>query len=344
MTKIQKKGLFTPKKVAPLDTLGIVTPNVEKQRETYQKRQLAKAITMAQLFPLIDLNSKLKDSYWDTYHCNKTIVQEGYKFRSSYCDARWCTLCNRIRMAKMINGYSVPILKFKDPQFLTLTAPNVGKGELRKEFDRMMATWRKMTKTFNKYHKPLELKGIRKIECTYNPHTGFNPHFHIIVDGKEVAEVLLKLWMKHNPKSNMGGQKILECYGKENMLVELFKYVAKAVHKGKFHAEALDEIYQAMYYRKTYYPMKIKKVVEENIEGIKSENITFKGFENEIWEYNWEIKNWVSKSGGELLTNYILDGKLDSWIEELAAREKGKRKVPLPKIKLHKWTKNIGKD
>lgn len=306
----------TGSNVDSLDTLEQLSPNhleTEKtSRNKFVKRQIAKAITLGQLFPLIDLDSPLKKSYWYTYHCNRLILQEGYKMTTKYCGHRWCTLCNRIKMAKMINAYSIPLLEFPKMYFVTLTAPNVEGNQLKEEINDMLKNWRGIYQYMKK--NKMKVQGVRKLECTYNPHTGYNPHFHFIVNGEEAANMIVKQWLKRYPSASPNAQNIKPA--NEGGLIELFKYAVKGVHKGKFYPEALDTIYQAMRGRQTFRPIGIKKVVEENIDGIKSQKVTFAGYADNQWTWNNHLKDWHNQDG-ELLTDYIIEGKLSDWIDKL---------------------------
>ena len=129
------------------------------------------------MFDLIDLKSSLNKSYWQTFHCSKVILQEGKKITSRYCNQRWCLTCNRIRTAKMINGYSEPLSKFKEPQFVTLTIKNVKGVNLKASIELMNDSLKDIRKNLKKtYGKTL--KGLRKYECTYNKKSNeFHPHF-----------------------------------------------------------------------------------------------------------------------------------------------------------------------
>lgn len=306
----------------PLDTLGIVTPTLKNKgfqdskstRLAYIKRQKAKAITMGQLSKLILLNSHLKKSYMNTLSCNHWIEQEGKTLKSSYCDARWCTVCNRVRMAKMINGYSMALLALPDIHFVTLTAPNVGENKLRFEISRMLSRWTDIRKHVSKYHKELNFKGMRKLECTFNPKTGFNPHFHVIISGKDTGNKIIERWLHHFPEASHKAQDIRKA--NDGSLVELFKYTAKGVHKGKYYPKQLDAIYHSLYYRKTYYPIGIKKHVEESIEGIESQEVDFLDESTNRFEWNNEAKEWFDGEGISL-TNHALNGNLFDWIESL---------------------------
>jgi hypothetical protein len=220
-------------------------------------------------------------------------------------------------MAKMINAYSVPLTSLEDLHFVTLTTPNVTAQDLKVEMDGMYKSWRYIVnKRLRKHHK-LRIRGMRKLECTYNPYTDtYNPHFHILVEGKEAAKLLIDLWLKRYPKASIKGQDMRAA--DPNSLIELFKYTVKGVHKGKYYPKALDTIYQALENRRTYQPFGIKKLVEEDIDGIKSEEVTFKGYRDDMWRWSKVAKDWVNDDG-ELLTDYIIEGKLSDWIEDLTS-------------------------
>ena len=89
-----------------IDTLvQLYTDPQTKPLQTLTRRAKAKFLSNAINFPLIDLKSPLKKSYWQTWHCTSVLLQEGQKITSQYCNNRWCIVCNRIRTAKMINKY-----------------------------------------------------------------------------------------------------------------------------------------------------------------------------------------------------------------------------------------------
>ena len=103
--------------------------------ERLQKRAKAKWFTMSYINDLIDLNSPLKKSYTNTIYCCQTLHQKEDRLVSKYCNNRWCLVCNRIRIGKAINGYMPELMKLEDPQFLTLTIPNVKRYQLRLAID-----------------------------------------------------------------------------------------------------------------------------------------------------------------------------------------------------------------
>ena len=88
-------------------------------------------------------NSPLAKQYKNTMFCKWFIQLEPYKLadngnivahtRSKYCKNRICPICNRINTAIKFNGYFEPLSKFKEPCFVTLTAPNVDAEHLENE-------------------------------------------------------------------------------------------------------------------------------------------------------------------------------------------------------------------
>jgi hypothetical protein len=219
-------------------------------------------------------------------------------------------------MAKMINAYSIPLLKLDDLHFVTLTTPNVPASKLSNEIDGMYKSWRGINQNIRKTYKE-RIKGMRKLECTYNPKADtYNPHFHILINGSRAAALLIDLWLQKYPSASRKAQHMTKA--KEGSLIELFKYTVKGVHKGKYYPEALDNIYQSLENRRTYQPFGIVKVTTEDIDGIKSQEVTFKGYQDANWTWRKEVKDWVSDDG-ELLTEYIIEGKLSDWIEDLTS-------------------------
>lgn len=320
MSKIQKNtysNFYKPLKKDNeynLDTLAqLVTfkPNQNNTKElqeknnprlNLQKRARAKAFTNSYLFDLIDLKSPLNKSYWNTYHCSKTILQEGTKISAKYCNNRWCLTCNRIRTAKIINGYHSSISEFKEPQFVTLTIPNVKAKDLKASIEQMnkglMNCRRNLKKTFK-----IDLKALRKYESTYNKRTNtYHPHFHLIVDGLDTSNKLVNQWLKQFPTADIKGQDVRPA--NENSLIELCKYFTKIISKDNdYNPKALDIMFRAVRGKRTFQPIGIKKDVSEDIEDIQSQEVTFILPANEIWGYEKSIYDWVT-ADGELLSEY----------------------------------------
>lgn len=299
-----------------LDTLGqLDTNNVSccnskdcksKQRDKYKRRALAKVINTAFIYDLIDLKNENQDKYWDTWHCSNRIEKEGKTLKSKYCGNRWCVICNRIRTAKAINHYIEEFFKMKDPQFVTLTQISCKEWELKDTIDFMIKDVGNIVRN-GRTRYGLDIKALRSLECNYNEETDtYNPHFHILVDGEEVANFIKEKWVKQRKDLRDPKQQVIKT-ADENSFLELVKYCTKFIGKdGKFNAYALDKIYSAMKGRRLLQPIGIKKHTPasiEEIEGIQSQEVDFleEGFQVFTWDK--ESADWVSPDG-EVLADF----------------------------------------
>jgi hypothetical protein len=305
--KADKKSLL-------LDTLAqpATDPQKTDRKNVLKRRAVAKYITNEIVFPLIDKDSSLKKSYWNTFHCSKTLLQDGQKITGKYCNNRWCIVCNRIRTARMINEY-LPVIRseIQDPYFVTLTIPNVPGTELKQTITGMIKAIIRINSTFRR-RKDYRIKGIRKLECTYNLARGdFHPHFHFIVSGQLSGEKLINAWLTWYPVADRAAQDIRKA--DNNSMIELFKYTTKLTtgkdisRQGnqvemKINVDALDEIFRAMYGKRVFQAMGIKKVVlSEDIEEIQAQQIEDLQPNIDVWAWEQEASDWLSASG-ELLT------------------------------------------
>jgi plasmid rolling circle replication initiator protein Rep len=299
-TKIDKNSELLLEK--QLNIVKSVSEIPDKDKLNYQKRARAKAFTNSYLFDLIDLKSPLVKSYWNTYHCSRTILQEDRKFTAKYCNNRWCLTCNRIRTAKMINGYSSSIEQFDNPQFVTLTIPNVKAKDLRIAIEEMNVALMHIRRNLKKTYK-INLKALRKYESTYNLRTNtFHPHFHLIVEGKDTSDLLVDLWLKQFTKADRKAQDVR--LASETSLTELCKYFTKIIAKDNdYNPRALDIMFRAVKGKRTFQPIGIRKDVSEDVDEIQSQEVDFKPPSNEIWVYETDVYDWVTHDG-ELLCEY----------------------------------------
>ena len=76
-----------------LDTLK------QKAKNHFFSKRLAQSLTK---LPESPLNKAYRRTLFD---CGALLVQEGQKLTSRYCNGRWCNTCNRIRTAKLTEGY-----------------------------------------------------------------------------------------------------------------------------------------------------------------------------------------------------------------------------------------------
>ena len=302
-----------------LDTLAQLSQSATSKdlqaREMFKKRAKAKYLTNGFLMAMIDLDSPLKKGYVNSLYCSQELKQDGDKITTKYCKNRWCMVCNRIRIAKNINGYVPQLDTLTDPQFLTLTIPNVPRGDLRPALRGMVNAW---TAIYKKLHRQsqkikIKLRGIRKLECTYNAEQDtYHPHFHFIVEHKAVAETIMLHWLNIFPNASPAAQKISPA--NSNSIKELFKYFTKIVTKGSVYIPAMDQIFQAIRGFRVYQPFGIQAVNDEpdDLEAITLEE----NFESLAW-WHWNGRDWKNKETGELLSGYNDTTLADKLFENL---------------------------
>ena len=306
---------ISPKSVS-LDKLALLSPPRLKpgpgpDLDALKKRAKAKWFTHSYLQHLINLDSPLKKSYINTTFCCQSLHQKDGKITSRYCKNRWCVVCNRIRIAKAINGYLPELRKLEDPQFVTLTIPNVRKKDLRSAISAMIRSWRLLYQYLNK--QKVQLRGVRKIECTYNPdEDSYHPHFHLVVAGIENAEMILQEWLRRWPKAKRIAQDIRPA--DDGSMIELFKYFTKVITKQQMYVPALDIIFQAMVGRRVFQPYGITMVTEE-VEQLQAE--TIEGLEPGEIFWEWNDHDWIDQNSGKVLTGFIPDEKLKRLAENV---------------------------
>jgi len=299
---------ITPGSGVFLDTLAQPVP----RRENLRKRARSKHITNNLVIKLAALDSPLKQSYWNSWHCAEVLQQEDQTITGKYCNNRWCLTCNRIRTAKLINGYSEPLNVLTDKRFVTLTIPNVPGDQLKRSIEEMTRQLGLIQKAFRKKGAPIV--GIRKLEVTFNAsRNDFHPHFHLIVAGENVSRQLINEWLKRFPEANRGGQD--EKPADEGSIIELFKYFTKLVTNKRFYVAALDTIFMAMYGKRTFQPMGIKKNVSEDVDELQS--IVYPDLDprESLWTWVDLSADWVDLETGETLTGYVPEPFINKLIE-----------------------------
>jgi len=266
------------------------------------KRARAKWHTEQVVNALSKLNSPLHDYYERAGECNKTLVQEGKTIRTSFCNTRVCHVCNRLRTAKLMNGYMKPLMELMQNgglEFVTLTIVNVSQDKLCEAANKMKKEASNIIRVLNE-KRGRECSGIRKLECTYNEERDdYHPHLHILVD-KGVGKEIIDEWLIRYPTSSILGQLVKQA--DQNSLNELFKYTTKIMdndssklEKGQreitINVKALDTIIQSFYGMRTIQNFGKLTRVSETIEGNQSVNYTdIKEHEKMIWD--WDIYDW----------------------------------------------------
>lgn len=282
----------------------IAQPVHGKGIDYLQKRAKNKYFSQELARHLTTLSSPLNKAYRRTlFDCGSLLIQEGQKLTGRYCNGRWCNTCNRIRTAKLMEGYRKPLETLLEPYFVTLTIPNVCGEDLKESIKTLLKTIQLITRSRRRL---TEFNGIRKIECTYNAiEDTYHPHLHLIIDGKDNAEWLVSEWLKRNPNAN----RVAQDYRKADSgsLMELFKYTTKIVTKTqkdgfKIYVRALDTIFQAMYKVRTFQSFGKIRMVSEDIEDIQSELYDIPYYESLVWQ--WSGYDWQAMINGERLSNY----------------------------------------
>lgn len=278
-----------------------------KRRETLVRRTLQKATTLENTFKLIDLKSPLEKSYWKTYHCGATILQVGERFSFRRCKQRWCRTCSHIRTAELINGYKHLLEDFKEPKLMVLTMKNCPGRELKAYYQKMVDAFKLATRNITKTHG-LKLNGIRTWECTYNKETDeYHPHFNVVVDTQEGAELLRSYWMKYWQSRvgvkhiNINAQSIQDIEGTDGLL-EVFKYVTKMAVKHEEETKAQDWIYQCIRLKRLAQPFGTLRKVKVKNDSIQVDIV--EGEEAiETWGFENEVKHYVNAHGETLVSD-----------------------------------------
>ena len=161
-------------------------------------------------------------------------------------------------------------------------------------------------KKFQRGSANFRLVGISKLECTYNLiRDDYNPHFHVIVESKEMGNVLLSEWLKRNDLAKSGGQDIRRVDNKASM--ELFKYMTKVVSGNAktgraIYVDALDIIFNAIHRKRTVQPFGFKAtklVADDDGENVDAGHVMA------VMRWHQDVSDWVDTETHELFTGYV---------------------------------------
>lgn len=290
-----------------LDTLGQVPHGLTKTSQSaLKKRAIYKHITNEIIFPLIDLKSPLRDAYWNTFHCSTAITQNEGKLTSSYCDSRWCLVCERIRMAKAINSYLKPVQELEQLQFTTLTAPLVHVDDLRIELEARTKHWHNIKQTLQR--QGIRVSGLFKAEAVLKVGGMVNLHFHILHD-KGIGSRIINEWLLRVPEANIKAQDTRQAT--PDSLIEVVKYQTKAFSKERVGDEVtllagnpkdLDCLYQQIKGKRMLQPFGDLYNYDrgDNVEGIESEiQCAYEIVDR--WMYTHIARTWVNENGEMLV-------------------------------------------
>jgi hypothetical protein len=327
-TKVQIKSsqttLLQEKKTDTfLDTLAQLrhcskSDNYKGSKIVFQKRARSKYITNNLAIRLADLHSDLEKYYRNAYYCNDTILQEEKTLTAKYCNTRICLNCNRIRTAKLINGYYSQLLNFSEPYFVTVTIPNVSRHDLKPAIVSMMRNFDTIKSKFyenSRRHGSPIFKGIRKLEVTYNSVTNmYHPHYHFIINSEIVSNEFISSWLTLFPEARKVAQDSRPA--DENSIKELFKYVTKILVKdkktkgyAKINIDAIDVIMTALKGLRTFQPFGGVKIVSEDVKEIEKQEYNFLDSTDEynpvvVWTWDDMSADWVDTISGQVLSDH----------------------------------------
>lgn len=299
-----------------------------RDKSSLEKKAKKKLITNKVVIELIHFANKKQDhemviSLWNTYHCSERLFLSNNKIHATYCRNRICTICNGIRKAEMINNYLPIVEKWPDPHFITLTAKSCPAKYLMSRMKNIKRAFHKIANRIKKRYQRgcgPKLIAIKSLECNFNPaKRTYNPHFHILVPSKELAEILKREWLiiwtaKFTSKK---AQEIRKVEDRGRDLIELIKYGSKiltepnpcrSARRGKIsrnvYIAALYNILVAMRGLRltdTYGFVLPRKRVKVN-------SITTNEYDE--LSYDKEIMDWVNEDTGELLSNFVPNPEL----------------------------------
>lgn len=211
---------------------------------------------------------------------------------------------------------------------VTLTVRNCVGADLPATLGEMVKAFASCTRSIRRT-SGFAVTALRKVECTYNVHEDtYHPHYHVIINGKEQAELLRNLWLRRfSDRTELAGQDVRPCG--EGSLQELFKYFTKLTTKTKdkkkrpMPIDALHTIFKAMRGRRVWQPcgFTLPKEIEEAIEGEEIEvtgTEAFKRPEDEVyWQWDQEVSDWVDSQTGETLSEYVPSDGFRAFVESI---------------------------
>lgn len=203
-------------------------------------------------------------SYWNTYQCQNKVYSFDGRLYGKYCKNRFCTLCSSIRKADIINRYYPVLSTWNEPYFVTLTVKACKAPRLKIMLKGVIRAIKQINEKYRKRNqrgKGIKLMGVKSLECNFNPQKStYNPHLHLIVANKEIADTLIKEWLcKWTPQyTTRAAQHYRPIHDLQRDLVETIKYgskiftepdvnkKAKSKKDNTIYSAALYNVFEAM--------------------------------------------------------------------------------------------------
>jgi hypothetical protein len=222
-------------------------------QESFRKKSTKKNVSLYIASCLSNYSREIKDdrmvrTFNGMRYCMERIDTGDRCHSSRYCDRRPCIICARHRMANDIRKYGPSVLSMEDPYFVTLTWQNV-EGSLlwsstREQLEYHRFTREKVNRIPNETYRCL-----RKVEVTAGKIPKlYNPHIHMIVDGKYNAEITVDRHIQRNRNRTYKGKPYVVSEAQDmkpcdsDSITETLKYCTKFVTKSEAGAKKLVEI------------------------------------------------------------------------------------------------------
>jgi hypothetical protein len=298
-----------------------------------KRRARCKLITQTTILQLIDVAKEkgAKDrvkAYWNTYHCQNNVYTCNGRMYATQCKNRFCTYCCGIRKAELINKYLPVLQTWDEPYFVTLTVKAVKAGQLLKMIKGLNRAFGLINAKYRKKSQRgtgIKLTGLKTIECNFNPkYRTYNPHLHVIVPNKQMAEILVNEWLSIWTKkfTHRDAQHYRKVDDKEKDLIEVIKYETKIFtepdgkrsrgKKGstKIYIRALDNIHAAM--------KGIRLIDRFGFNAPKAEKVKPQSRLTEDymqWCYDLKYRDWLNEEHESTLTAFTPDPQLETILE-----------------------------
>lgn len=271
---------------------------------------------------------ELARTFWNTFHCQRNLVQHQGRIYGKYCKNRCCPLCASIRKAEIINRYLPLIQTWEDPHFVTLTQKSVPFKKLERWFYGVDKAFRQIKDKYKKRNqrgKDIKLMGIKCLECNFNPkRKTYNPHLHLIVPNKAMADLLRMEWQEKwtDKYAKPIGQHQRRVGHLERDLIEIIKYGSKiftdfdARDKGKMppkiYVAALINIYKAMkpYRLFEHFGFDLPKYEKNRAQTVVPSE------QCKDFIYAHEVYDWIDITNGQGLTDYAPTALLEWLLQE----------------------------
>lgn len=314
-------------------------PSSERRQESRQRltaRRKKKHITLDYLQPLFEegIASSSPVNYARAKRCGCSIRQEDGKLKSTYCNKRFCVVCNNRRTAILIDRFEPTLLndikKGYSYQHIVLTVPTKNGNDLKKDHSDLWEIWDK-TRNSIEYHlskgnlqhicKDDKLTAVVKSEINFKkndkyPDGKYHPHLHLLVRGNgRLAKAIKKRWVKFAKKVGKRASYAAQDSGpvySTDALLEVFKYLHKPTTEDgdPYPPEAIDAIFRTIRGRRIvraygdlYDPdQSVKEQVEEDLEDYDPNLYAFKRIGDKVlWNWDGPMETWVDEETGQLL-------------------------------------------